>query len=67
MHIQPDSDIGTLTNANEKYQGCSAHCRTSIVLHTAFYFLKAERNSMGTHFVYVVTFLDAGASLVLSF
>ena len=23
---------------------------------TAFYFLKAERNSMGTHFVYVVTF-----------
>ena len=29
---------------------------TDYVITTAFYFLKAERNSMGTHFVYVVTF-----------
>ena len=28
---------------------------------TAFYFLKAERNSMGTHFVYVVTFFQKQA------
>ena len=27
-----------------------------IIIITAFYFLKAERNSMGTDFVYVVTF-----------
>ena len=53
----------TLTNAPDAplpdhFIICSSHKQQQIGTRntTAFYFLKAERNSMGTHFVYVVTF-----------